>query len=335
MKTLKKFLLAIIIIALLFFIIAWFLPQQVKLNREITIEAPVRVVYNQVNDFHNWEKWAVWSQVDPMMQVEYEHMGMGQGAVYRWSSNKESVGNGSMTITDAFPLDSILIDLDFGEQGLAKAPFYFTADGQSTKVKWSFETDLGMNPVHRWMGLLFEGMIGPDYEKGLENLKVVAETIWQEKRPLVELKTLPDMKYISIRDSVPYAQISEEMARMYSSLYTKIQRHEAQMADMPFAIYHHINGDLIDVECGIPVMQEIPVTAPMKSGLLKSASYAEADHIGSYETLGNTHEFIQKWIQDRHFELAGAPLEQYLTNPGQVKDPSQWITAVYYPIVVK
>ncbi len=335
MKTLKKILLAVIILVLLFFVIALFLPQQVKLEREITIEAPVRVVYNQVNDFHSWEKWAVWNQLDPMMKVEYEHLGIGKGAVYHWSSQQENVGTGSMTITQTYPLDSILIDLDFGEQGLAKSPFYFEEQRNNTHVKWMFETDLGMNPIHRWFGLLFEGMIGPDYEKGLENLKVVAETIWNEKQPIVEIKTLPDMNYISMRDSVSHAEISEEMARMYSTLYQVIQTNESQMADMPFAIYHKIDGEMIELECGIPVMSLPFVDAPVKAGTLKSATYVEADHIGSYETLGDTHEFIQKWIQDRHFSMAGAPMEQYLTDPGQVSDQSQWITAIYYPIVVK
>ena len=44
-----------------------------------------------------------------------------------------------------------------------------------TLVTWSDSGDMGMNPVNRYMGLMMDGMIGPDFELGLENLKTVVE----------------------------------------------------------------------------------------------------------------------------------------------------------------
>ena len=54
------------------------------------------------------------------------------------------------------------------EAGLA------AADG-GTEVTWGFETDLGMNPVGRWMGLMMDSWIGADYEAGLARLKALVE----------------------------------------------------------------------------------------------------------------------------------------------------------------
>lgn len=34
---------------------------------------------------------------------------------------------------------------------------------------------MGINPVNRYMSLMMDGMIGPDFELGLENLKTVVE----------------------------------------------------------------------------------------------------------------------------------------------------------------
>ncbi|WP_163709932.1 SRPBCC family protein [Mangrovibacterium lignilyticum] len=335
MKTLKKILTAIAVLLLLFVIIAWFLPQTVEIKRHITIDAPVRVVYNQINDLHSWQKWAVWNQIDPDMKTTYHQLGIGEGAGYDWESEHEQVGHGSLKIRSSVPYDSILVDLDFGEKGVAESPFYFSEENNQTSVVWSFKTDLGMNPLHRWMGLLFDSMIGPDLRKGLENLKVVAETIWQEKQPLVELQTLPDMNYISVRGNVVFSMISAEMARMYGDLYGLIQKDGLQMTDMPFAIYHKIDGDMIDLECGIPVAEKIDSTDKIHAGTMVSRTYVEADHIGSYNTLRQTHEFIQKWLKDHQITLAGSPMEKYLTDPYEVTDTAQWITAVFYPVVVQ
>ena len=41
---------------------------------------------------------------------------------------------------------------------------------------------LGMNPVMRWMGLMIDGPIGADYERGLARLKNVAEQEAAEAR---------------------------------------------------------------------------------------------------------------------------------------------------------
>jgi len=32
-----------------------------------------------------------------------------------------------------------------------------------------------MNPLNRWFGVFLEGMIGPDFEKGLANMKKLVE----------------------------------------------------------------------------------------------------------------------------------------------------------------
>jgi hypothetical protein len=48
-------------------------------------------------------------------------------------------------------------------------------EGDGSRVTWAFDTDLGMNPMARYMGLAFERFIGPDYERGLAKLKQLAE----------------------------------------------------------------------------------------------------------------------------------------------------------------
>jgi len=35
--------------------------------------------------------------------------------------------------------------------------------------------DLGAGPIRRYFGLFMDGMIGPDYERGLGRLKTLAE----------------------------------------------------------------------------------------------------------------------------------------------------------------
>ena len=48
-------------------------------------------------------------------------------------------------------------------------------DNNKTEVTWSMEADLGFNPISRYFGLFFDSMIGPDFEKGLNNLNNIVK----------------------------------------------------------------------------------------------------------------------------------------------------------------
>ena len=92
-----------------------------------------------------------------------------------WASDVPNVGNGTQEIVASTENARVDTALDFGEQGLANATFLLEPSGEGTKVTWTLETDAGFNPMARYFGLLLDGFVGPDYEKGLANLKAVAE----------------------------------------------------------------------------------------------------------------------------------------------------------------
>ena len=332
MKTLKKFFIGLIIVIVALVLIAYFLPRKVHVERTGSIDAPAKVVFNQVNNLHTWEKWAVWNQMDPNMTINFQNTGIGKNASYTWQSEDPNVGSGKMTITESVPYDSIATEMDFMEHGTATGYFLFDEKDGATNITWGFDSDLGNNPFARWMGLMMDAMLGPDFEKGIENLKVVAETIVQEKRPIVEVVERPAFQFVSLRSEVDLKDISTQMGVMYGQLMNFINKNNLMMTNMPYAIYHKIDGTMIDLECGIPVDKVIEPRGSILAGTMPAETCATADHIGSYSNLEKTHAFIQKWIQNNGFHLNGSPMERYLTDPQKEPDQSKWVTAIYYPI---
>ncbi|MGQ7868160.1 SRPBCC family protein [Sunxiuqinia sp. sy24] len=332
MKTLKKFFIGLLFILIAMTVIAFFLPRQVHVERKGTIQAPAKVVFNQVNNLHTWDKWAVWNQMDPNMKVNFENTGIGKDAAYTWESEDPNLGSGKLTITASVPYDSIATTMNFMEKGLSTGYFLFEESGQTTTVTWAFNSDLGYNPLARWMGLLYDSMVGADFKKSIKNLKIVAETIVQEGRPIVELVTLPEFNYVSIRETIELEAVSTQMGVSYGQLMNFINQNDLMMSNMPYAIYHKIDGTRIDLECGIPVDYKPEPQGNILTGTMPSKTYATADHFGSYDQLEQTHSFIQQWIKNNGFRLAGSPMEQYLTDPQKEPDESKWVTAIYYPI---
>jgi hypothetical protein len=47
-------------------------PAGFRIVRSTTMAAPPRVIFAQVNDFHNWNDWSPWAKLDPAMKQTFE-----------------------------------------------------------------------------------------------------------------------------------------------------------------------------------------------------------------------------------------------------------------------
>jgi carbon monoxide dehydrogenase subunit G len=153
------------------------LPGKSHVERQIEIAASAPAVFDQVNELKNWANWSPWHQLDPNAKWVYSApSAAGIGAWYTWEGDKKTVGSGKMTILDAEPTKMLHCKMEFRGEGDSFADFKLTPkDSVSTKVTWTFDAEHGLNPLARWFGLGFDSFIGPDYEKGLANLKKVCE----------------------------------------------------------------------------------------------------------------------------------------------------------------
>ena len=76
------------------------------------------------------------------------------------------IGNGQMTLTQLVPDALVAYDLSF-QQGKynSKGKLIIEAMGDSTKVSWTDEGNLGYNPISRYMGLFMGKMMAPEFDK--------------------------------------------------------------------------------------------------------------------------------------------------------------------------
>ncbi len=172
-KLLKATLLGICVLALVFVAVAYLLPAEVSVVRSVKIPAPPEKVFPYVNSLQKTDEWSPWLALDPDTELNFSGPEEGVGNRLEWSSENESVGRGTQEITLSVPNERVETALDFGSMGTAKAYFDLDADGAETRVTWGLVSELGYNPVARWMGLMLDTWVGADYERGLGNLKAV------------------------------------------------------------------------------------------------------------------------------------------------------------------
>lgn len=173
MKILKWTLGSLMLLGALLALGGLLLPAQTHVERSVRIERPVAEVFRTLNSFQQFNEWSPWFAADPQARYSYEGPDEGVGARMAWSGNR-AVGSGSQEIVESHAPDRIVVVLDFGGSA-AKATYRLAGEGGSTRLTWSFDTEHGFNPLDRWFGLIFERMIGRDYERGLARLKTMME----------------------------------------------------------------------------------------------------------------------------------------------------------------
>ena len=176
MRLLKRLAIGLVLLVLAAAVVVWLQPDDYRLTRSTVIWTPATQVFAHVNDLRRWDEWSPWAKLDPNAKVTFSGPQSGQGASFQWDGNGK-VGAGTMTITASKPNERVSTRTDFVRpfEGTSNSEFVFSQVGERTNVIWT------MTGTHKFIGkamclvMSMENMLGPDFEKGLAQLKQVAE----------------------------------------------------------------------------------------------------------------------------------------------------------------
>ncbi len=173
---LVKILIGVVVVIGVFAVIVAMRPSDFRVERSAVVAAPAPVVFAQVNDLHNWDAWSPFAKLDPAAKQTFEGPRAGTGAALAWAGNKQ-VGEGRMTITESRPNEIIRFRLDFAKPFAVTntAEFTFTPRGDQTAVTWSMSGRQNFMAKAFCMFMSMDKMVGGEFEKGLAQMKSVAE----------------------------------------------------------------------------------------------------------------------------------------------------------------
>ena len=178
---LVKILIGVAVVLVVFVAVVATRPSSYHVDRKLEVAAPADLVFGVLNDLHQFAGVLVlfgspWEKADPDMQKTFEGPAAGVGQSYAWSG-KNGAGTGKMTLEESVPRQKVGIKLEFVKPMASTATCALTLAGTPTGsfVTWS------MDGNHNFIGKAFgmfmdmDNMLGADIEKGLAQLKTVAE----------------------------------------------------------------------------------------------------------------------------------------------------------------
>lgn len=306
-----------------------------------TINAPVSMLYSNVNDFKNWEEWGPWKEEDPAMQFSFADTTAGVGGAYSWTS--EEMGDGGMktlaTVKDNSIDQQITFNTPIGES-TSNVYWQFTPSENGTDVTW------GMRGEHSFLEKVFMAFQSDDFEprlrtmfdKGLTNLE---QTIQKEmEKYTINVEGIKDHGggfYLYTTVASKMTDIGSKMGTMLGKVGGFMQQNNITQSGMPFTIYNEWdeeNGTVI-FSAAIPIAERIIVAeGDVLCGYMEPTTAVKTVLLGNYTNLSEAYDKAQAYVAQNNLIMDPSKkmFEVYANDPGEFPNPAEWRTEIYIPV---
>jgi effector-binding domain-containing protein/ribosome-associated toxin RatA of RatAB toxin-antitoxin module len=344
MKILKYVLLLLLVLIVAGAIFVATRPNDYDVVRSKIIKAPINTVFNNINDYKNWEAWGPWMEDDSTIVVTYNEQTSGVGANYSWTSDNVP---GTMKTLSLTQNKSIEQQMQFTDYEPTDVYWMFEEVAEGTKVSWGIKSN--KTPFKFKMVAAYSGgmdkMLGDMEEKGLASI---------EREVLAELKRNPPQKF-------RLGEVSQQelTAHKFIGFYQKTTT-DAAMADMtklieefmpqarmfatknkleiytPGTLYTKWDEETKEAEFYIGLLLPSDAVTPTTDGMivtdLPAGNSVMIAKFGPYGTGDyEAHTAINVYMVKNSLTQNGPIWELYVNDPGNVK-PADVQTDIYYPV---
>ena len=172
---LKKILLAVLVVVLLFLGYVAMQPGHYQLSREIKINASADKIFPYLNNSKLMQTWGPWHDMDPTVEMTMSGPSEGVGACTSWTS-KGRMGVGKATITESAPNDHVTTLIEYTTPKMVQtSSMTLRVDGNGTIATWTVQGEKNFISKIMCTFVSMDKMVGPMFEKGLSNLKSQVE----------------------------------------------------------------------------------------------------------------------------------------------------------------
>lgn len=151
-------------------------PDTFRVQRAMTINAPADKLVGILSDLRRGAEWSPYEKKDLAMKKTFSGPASGPGAKLEWDGNKD-VGAGSLTVKDATP-SKVTLDLHMLRpfEGRNTVEYALSSQGSATNMTWALHGPMPLISKVMCLFMSLDKMVGGDMERGLKDLKTLAES---------------------------------------------------------------------------------------------------------------------------------------------------------------
>ena len=338
MKIIKGLLIAFVALFAIWVMLALFSPKEYSVTRVISTEATPSQVWSQISTFEKWQVWSPWKQKDATLKSTFDGTPGTIGSKTNWVGDPKLSGKGSMVITEVIPNEKLAYGLQFEEFSESNGAIELSEDNGKTVISWNDKGDLPflMRPVTLFG--MFDNMMGPDFEIGLNNIKKLAEEseVVLEENTAISKVVMQEANFLGKRYKTSMSEVitKEFFSNNYELIFGEIVKNNIVISGNSSCIYYSWNelDSTTEVFPCVPVQSKVSeapeglelVSIP-KSNAVKGTFY------GSFEGSIETHIKMDEFCKKNNLNT-GLVIEEY-ENASSAETEEELITNIYYLIV--
>lgn len=138
--------------------------------------------------------------------------------------------------------------------------------------------------------------------------------------------------YVSRRVRHDKDEIAKALGECFQAVFGFAMQKGFALAGRPLCRVREFSPGGMTLEAAMSVASPCEGDGEIRAGTLPAGPVVSTVHFGPYDQLSQAHAAIEEWLEKNGVSPAGDPWEVYLTDPGEVPDPSEWQTEVIRPI---
>jgi effector-binding domain-containing protein len=185
------------------------------------------------------------------------------------------------------------------------------------------------------------------FDSGLSSLKDMAEKKAAETPATptgsytVQELDFKGATYLGIRQQTTHAEVMKQefFAKRFGTIMGALEKAKLQPAGLPAGVYYTWDeaSKTTDMAVAIPVAKGTAVAGDpsLKTFEVPAGRALVVDYYGPYEGTAAAHEALTTYVKEKGLTEKAPVIEEYVTDPETEKDPTKWLTKVYYFVEAK
>ncbi len=118
-----------------------------------------------------------------------------------------------------------------------------------------------------------------------------------------------------MRQTCAVAELPQMLQRSYGKIMQYLETLKQYPQDAPYALYHNMDMQALDVQAGFLVSKELPPQGDIQYGELPAGRYATGLFIGPYNQMEPFYDALNHWLEEQKEKPAGPVFEWYFSPP--------------------
>jgi DNA gyrase inhibitor GyrI/uncharacterized protein YndB with AHSA1/START domain len=311
------------------------LDSQYKITRQRIINAPASLVFNQIADLKNWDKWAPWKEKDTTVQFEFSESTNKEGDYFRFTDlNGKRQRLTNLTLAP----DSLIVQSMTDNDAVREFRWKIIPQEKGIVLRWTIEGELPF--WQRIYANQMEDMIAPEMTRGLELIdRSVHKDMDKHEILMIKSADLSSTYYLYKTASCKIDSLGKKMDKLLPEVLIYAIEHQIEMNGKPFTIYNKYdtdNNSVIFSSC-VPTKEKVEVTdADILTGETSGGHYLKLKFRGDYKFLREAWDSAYAYIAARNYMMPDKTrdaFEVYAVGHTKSLNPADWITYIYVPII--